>query len=111
VPVLSILAYLAFGLAALLVFFGLTDGGSLFVTAGISSAIAGVLFLAVERIISLLTDIRDRLPRHDAFSTSEARPSALGEAVPNGQEPTVSRSPELLDADLARVKDRLSRTA
>lgn len=108
-PVLTVLAYISFGAAALLVFFGLTDGGSFFVSGGISAAVAGVLFLAIDRIITVLSEIRDRLPRASDLAPTDDRRVIAGSTELTGDALVPNRSPALLDADLARMKERIGR--
>ena len=58
-PILTWIGWTAIGLAALVAFVGLADADVFFIAPAISTGIAGVLMLAIERVIRLLTDIRD----------------------------------------------------
>jgi hypothetical protein len=107
VPVLRAIAYTAFGLAGVLVIYGMNGGGVLMFTSAVTAALSGVVFLAIDRIISLLIEIRDRL---GAASTKLAdRPDLGGQAsdvattTPTGTLRTAAE----IGADLAQMRQRL----
>lgn len=55
------ISYAMFAIAAVLMLFGLANYVTEFVGLAVSTAIAGVLILAIDRVILLLTEIRDSL--------------------------------------------------
>ncbi|MCG7519744.1 hypothetical protein [Ruegeria sp. Ofav3-42] len=93
--VLSWIAYSCWALAAFAVFVVVVEGPVHLLPTALSLAIAGVLFMAVERVISLLTEIRDSLAPQERAE------------VPLADAPvTPARSLGDLSADLERVKAR-----
>lgn len=96
-PSLKLLAWIAYGLAALCALAGLGTEDILFVVPAVVAAISGVLFTALEKIISALHAIRDVL------QTSEAAPT---EDV-NGQiDRAPTKSLEELTGDIDRLKSK-----
>lgn len=94
-PALSALAWLSFAAAVMLVIFAISQGQPMFFSPAIGAAISGVLFLAFDKMLVLLTQIRDRLPMHGAIVANDVTApqdaSATDEAVlqhadPNGDE-------------------------
>lgn len=58
---IAMLAWASFIGAAIFAFSFLNTGVFVYISAAISCCVAGVLFLAIQQIIDLLTDIRDTL--------------------------------------------------
>jgi predicted ABC-type ATPase len=98
-PVLRAIAYISFGLAAVLCLYGANGGGLTIVSSAVTAAVAGVIFLAIDRIIVLLTEIRDSLV------AKPAKQVAIDDAPQSVAEP--SRTAAEIDADLARMRQRL----
>lgn len=94
---LKSIAWGAFALSglAILLAFGLDD--PVFIGMAVSLAVSGVFFLALDRMIELLTEIRDRLPARAAVAAPEAEPAVVAGRVPTQ---TVSE----LRAELDRLR-------
>lgn len=95
-PAIKMIAWIHFGLAALLTYMALYGNFGLLPPA-IAVAIAGCLFIAIDKGLTLLTEIRDRLPEP---SMTIVEP----EHVTTQSAPT--RSLAELDADLQRLKGK-----
>ncbi|PWE30000.1 hypothetical protein DDZ14_16295 [Maritimibacter sp. 55A14] len=98
-PSLKLLAWIAYGLAALCALAGLGTEDILFVVPAVAAAISGVLFTALEKIIEALHAIRDALQPGIAAPSEDT----------NGQ---VDRAPtkslEELKGDIDRLKAKAS---
>lgn len=88
-------AYAAFALAALAGMGFVNDADIFMLSAGLSLALSGMLLLAIDRGLTLLCDIRDRLPHatHTPYDTS----------TPETETPQPRPIAEL-EADLQRLK-------
>jgi hypothetical protein len=79
--------------------YGLNGGGLTILSSAVTAAIAGVIFLAIDRIIVVLTEIRDSLLAGPAKEvTIDEAPQVFAETARTAAE---------IDADLARMKQRL----
>ncbi len=95
-PAITIIAWINFiaaGVLALMVF----SGNLFLLPPAIAAGISGCLFLAIDKGLSLLTEIRDRLP--ESHSKDLVQPTRLSEGVP-------TRSIAEIEADLARMLDK-----
>lgn len=95
-PAIKMIAWIHFGLAALLTIMAL-NGKLALLPPAIAVAIAGCLFIAIDKGLTLLTEIRDRLPEP---SMTIVEPKH----VTTQSAPT--RSLAELDADLQRLKGK-----
>lgn len=103
--ILTWIAYACWALAALALIICLREGDVLLFAGSVSVAISGVLFFAFERVISLLTDIRDTL-QGGAKNEPEPLLAPQTDTPPMTEKPT--RSLAELSADLDRLKSGLS---
>lgn len=95
-PAISAIAWINFAAAVILGLMAL--GGNIFmISPAIAAAISGCLFLAIDRALTLLTEIRDRLPEPER--KDEPAPSRL----PGG---TPTRTISEIEADLAKVREK-----
>lgn len=83
--VLVVIGSLSIIAGGLSIFAGLSEGNMFWVAMGLSSAISGVLFLALDKGLTLLTEIRDALtgtPSETVANPSSkpAKPSAWDDA-------------------------------
>lgn len=90
------LGYSSWALAALFAVIGISEGIPISLVAALSLAISGILFLAFDQMIFLLTEIRDSLKQS---ATKEPAP------LPRADEPAKPpRSLDEITADLNRLK-------
>ncbi len=95
-PAINLIAWINFiaaGILALATF----AGNIAFLSPAVAAAISGCLFLAIDRALILLAEIRDRLPEPSARQPEQ--PSKLPEGTP-------TRSLAEIEADLERMKSR-----
>ncbi|MBC7131867.1 MAG: hypothetical protein H5U16_02010 [Roseovarius sp.] len=59
--ILVVIGWLGIGAGALAVFAGINGAGSFWIASGLSGAISGILFLALDKGLTLLREIRDAL--------------------------------------------------
>lgn len=78
--VLAFLAYACFALAALLGILAIGEGEPIFLAAAISLVVSGVLFLALNKVIETLLQIRDAI-----------KASGGGERISSGNDAIASR--------------------
>lgn len=97
-PVLIYIAWATFGIAGLLAFAGAILEDLIFLVAAIAVAISGVLFLALDRIVSALDAIRAQIAPPAAATTqpslqipASAAPGAAAERH-KGVDPNARRS-------------------
>jgi len=98
-PAMIVIAWINFVGAGLLLLMSF-NGHPLFLSSAVAAAISGCLFLAIDRALKLLAEIRDRLP--SAVTASESIQSAV---LPS---PTPTRSLAEVEADLAKMQSRIS---
>lgn len=103
---LTIFAWGAFALAAVAVIATFALEAPMLIASVIVLIAAGAIFLALDRALTLLTDIRGALVEGDRQLTD--LPTAV-EADP-AKEPTAIRSASELADDLARMKARLGQS-
>ncbi|WP_282091346.1 hypothetical protein [Epibacterium ulvae] len=60
-PILTFFSWVSWLAAALLAYLAIRDESIFFITPALAACISAVLFTAAERVISLLTDIRDAM--------------------------------------------------
>jgi len=65
VVILSIIGWLAIVAGCIAVWVGLSDWEVFWAAMGFSSIVSGILFLALDKGLSLLAEIRDALTDHD----------------------------------------------
>ena len=102
--ILRIISYTCFGLAGLGIIFALGEGEIMLMSLSVSTAIAGVLMLALDRIVTTLTEIRDTIIGYGhaegPADTSTVQPADTNEV--NKSAPT--KNLEELTADIDRMK-------
>lgn len=102
--ILRIISYTCFGLAGLGIIFALGEGEIMLMSLSVSTAIAGVLMLALDKIVTTLTEIRDTIicsrQAEGPADTSTVQPADTNEV--NKSTPT--KSLEELTADIDRMK-------
>lgn len=91
-----VVAWIYLAVAALAVVAGAGEEAFGLVAMGFAAAVAGVVFLAIDRIIVLLTEIRDRLPSPNPVDARDADDA-------DANQPTMSISE--LDAALAAKRE------
>lgn len=91
---LKVFAWLSFGAAALCLLAAIVTGFEGYLLPAVSGGVAGVLFLALDRIVSLMTEIRDALVIREPEPTVET-----AAAVP-------TRTLAEVDADIKRLARR-----
>lgn len=94
---LRLAAWSAFAFAALSGMQFVNSAFVPFLTAGISLLVAGILFLALDRVITLLASIRDALI---------ASPNAVDLGAVDGARDIEPRTLGQIEADIARIKGR-----
>ncbi|MFC3569199.1 hypothetical protein [Paracoccus simplex] len=95
-PAITIIAWINFiaaGILALMAF----SGNLFLLSPAVAAAISGFLFLAIDKALTLLAEIRDRLP---ASPVPEQQ-------LPLPPEGTPTRSFAEIEADLARMKSKV----
>ncbi len=108
--ILKWVAYASWVVAGLLIILGISNEDIFIISSGISCGISGVLFYALERVVSLLTDIRDSLSgekapsKHIAREVSEIAPPEHNRQAAEKPVRTLSE----ISADLDKMKARLN---
>ncbi|WP_420584902.1 hypothetical protein [Ruegeria sp.] len=97
-PILTVIAFLHWLVALGVLVWGLSEESPFLIALAIATAIAGILFLAFERVISLLTDIRDAVgPKIHPDKKSKAE--RIG-----GDEENFDPATQSLKDDLDRIR-------
>ena len=102
---LQALGYISFGLGVLLVIAGVSTEDFVFFNGAISLLISGVLFLAIDKIVTTLVEIRDAV-RGDIENKSQA----VGVTTKSAEEDSFAEPTKTLaelSADLEKMKKRL----
>lgn len=92
-----IIAWVNFAIAGVLAF-AATNRAPGLLSPAIMAAVSGCLFLAIDKALTLLAEIRDRLP------APEVKPAAAPSQLPEG---TLTRSLSEIEADLERMKGKM----
>jgi hypothetical protein len=105
--ILRIISYTCFGLAGLGTIFALGEGEIMLMSLSVSTAIAGVLMLALDKIVTTLTEIRDTIVGptqvEGSTDTSIDLPTENHEITKS----TPAKSLEEISADIERMKSNL----
>ncbi|MFV0303558.1 MAG: hypothetical protein ACK5IP_22275 [Paracoccus sp. (in: a-proteobacteria)] len=96
-PAITVIAWLNFLAAGAFVMMALSDEPAM-MSPAVIAAISGCIFLAIDRALTLLREIRDRLPAPEI---------ATEMPQPRRQPDEPVRNLEEIEADLARMRSRI----
>ena len=102
--IIKLFSYTCFGLAGLGVLIGLGNEELAFLALAVSLVVAGILLMALDKIITLLVEIRDAAV---GVGVQPIQPTILTPNIANTETSIPEKTMEELSADLKRLASKL----
>lgn len=103
--ILRIISYICFGIASVGIVLAIGEVEVMLLAMSVSTAIAGVLMLALDKIVTTLTEIRDSIasPRQAVGAVD----ILIDKPTENSNQSTPARSLKEISVDIERMKSKL----